>query len=71
MGLIRKFINVIKEKYRRCTMCEKHKNNMLPIEGFCPNMKYENMYSTASGIIFIKCPPCKGTGIIWEDEIYN
>jgi hypothetical protein len=65
MGIIKKFYYCfIKRKYRLCNLC-KGVGAVITI-GYSPNELYEDKYfSSCVGEIYIKCPACDKSGIIW------
>lgn len=66
MGMIKKIISAIRGKYHRCSMCEGFEKHTLRIPGFKAYTTYEDHCSDAQGNIWIPCPACKGTGVIWK-----
>lgn len=63
MGIIKNIINMIRSNYHLCKLC--NEENRVVCSGYIPYKMYENIFSDATGNILLKCPACKGTGIIW------
>lgn len=55
-------------KYRKCELCIGEKYIKYSREGLYPSRRYENYYTDCNSFIYIKCPSCKGCGIIFGDE---
>jgi hypothetical protein len=63
MNIIKKFYYVIKGKYHKCTLCDGY--GKLKVNEYSPGNFYENFYADRYGFVWLKCPSCDKSGIVW------
>lgn len=62
MGIIKKIIYLIMNKYHYCRLC---KDGKLQVDNYKPYEDYEGKLANTTGSIYFKCPICKGSKIVW------